>query len=310
MFENKWGLRLIALAFAILFFLSVNNVFGNVFNADKFSQNSTETIHDVPVEVKYNQHALYVSGAPEKVDVELSGTRSQVLKADKNEDVKAVLDLRNEKAGKHTTSLQLQGLSDDIDYEIKPKEVTVDLQEKVTKKMKVEPDVSESNVGNDNKISEQSVSPDHVKVTGGQEQIDKIAYLKATYKNTSPITNDTDDVATITAFDSNLNKVDVSIEPKTVNLKVSLEPYSKKVKVKPKLVGKVDKDRKLDHVKLDDEEVELYGSKEDLKDIEEIPAEIDLDGVSEDTEKTVELKLPKGIKKVDPNQTKAKIVLK
>ena len=36
------------------FYLSVNNVFGNIFSNDNLSQNSSKTIEDVPVEIIYN----------------------------------------------------------------------------------------------------------------------------------------------------------------------------------------------------------------------------------------------------------------
>ncbi|RIM67149.1 YbbR-like domain-containing protein, partial [Staphylococcus arlettae] len=179
MLESKWGLRLIALALAVFFFLSANNVFGNMFNADKFSQKTTETLQDVPVEVKYNSNKLYASKVPETVDVEISGPQSQILKAENGQNIKVTLDLNSEKSGRHTTQFKVHGLNKDIDYDVKPKEATVNLEEKVTKNLKVEPDVSSNDVDADYKVSEQSVSPDTVKVTGGQDQIDKIAYLKA-----------------------------------------------------------------------------------------------------------------------------------
>lgn len=72
MLESKWGLRLIALMLAVLFFLSANNMFGNIFDADNLSQKSSETIQDVPVQVKYNNKELYASEVPNKVDVEIS----------------------------------------------------------------------------------------------------------------------------------------------------------------------------------------------------------------------------------------------
>ena len=54
MLESKWGLRFVALILAVFFFLSVNNVFGNIFNTDDLSQKSSKTIQDVPVDVIYN----------------------------------------------------------------------------------------------------------------------------------------------------------------------------------------------------------------------------------------------------------------
>ena len=310
MLESKWGLRLIALVLALVFFLSVNNMFGNIFNADNLGQKSSETIQEVPVQVKYNNKSLYASEVPDKVDVEISGPQSQVLKAENGENIKAVLDLSGEKAGKHTTQFQVNGLNKDIDYSVKPKEATVNLEERVSKTLKVEPDVSNNDLDSDYKISEQSVSPETVKVTGGQDQIDKIAYLKATYKNKSKIAKNTTDVAKITAFDRNLNKIDVSIQPNEVNLSVKVEDYSKKVKVKTKAVGSLSNGRELDNINLEDQEVEIYDNKDDLEDIDEITANVNLDNISDTTEKNVKFKVPEDVTKVNPSGTTAKITVK
>ncbi|PTE41082.1 hypothetical protein BUY79_05035 [Staphylococcus equorum] len=310
MLESKWGLRLIALVLALIFFLSVNNMFGNIFNADNLGQKSSETIEDVPVQVKYDNTSLYASEVPNKVDVEISGPQSQVLKAENGESIKAVLDLSEEKAGKHTTQFQVNGLNKDIDYNVKPKETTINLEEKVSKTLKVEPDVSNNDLDPEHKVSEQSVSPETVKVTGGKNQIDKIAYLKATYKNKSKISKDTTDVAQITAFDRNLNKIDVMVQPNEVNLSVKVEDYSKKVKVKTKTVGSLSNGREVDNIELDNEEVEIYGNKEDLEDIDEITANIDLDDVASSTEKDITFEVPDKVTKVSPKETTATITVK
>lgn len=310
MLESKWGLRLIALALAVFFFLSANNVFGNMFNADKFSQKTTETLQDVPVEVKYNSNKLYASKVPETVDVEISGPQSQILKAENGQNIKVTLDLNSEKSGRHTTQFKVHGLNKDIDYDVKPKEATVNLEEKVTKNLKVEPDVSSNDVDADYKVSEQSVSPDTVKVTGGQDQIDKIAYLKATYKNNSKISKDTTDVAKITAFDRNLNKLDVSIQREEVNLSAKVEPYSKKVKIKTKTTGSLANGKEIDDIELSDKEVEVFGNRKELEDVDEIKGEIDLDNISETTDKSVQLDVPDEVSKVEPNDTTAKVIVK
>ncbi|WP_432724748.1 CdaR family protein [Staphylococcus equorum] len=310
MLESKWGLRLIALVLALIFFLSVNNMFGNIFNADNLGQKSSETIEDVPVQVKYDNTSLYASEVPNKVDVEISGPQSQVLKAENGESIKAVLDLSEEKAGKHTTQFEVNGLNKDIDYNVKPKETTINLEEKVSKTLKVEPDVSNNDLDSEYKVSEQSVSPETVKVTGGKNQIDKIAYLKATYKNKSKISKDTTDVAQITAFDRNLNKIDVMVQPNEVNLSVKVEDYSKKVKVKTKTVGSLSNGREVDNIELDNEEVEIYGNKEDLEDIDVITANIDLDDVASSTEKDITFEVPDKVTKVSPKDTTATITVK
>ena len=171
--------------------------------------------------------------------------------------------------------------------------------------MHVQPDVSQSDIDNNYKVSKQKISPETVKVTGGEQQLKKIAYLKATFKNSSKITKDTNDVAEVNAFDKELNKLNVSINPNEVNLKVSVAPFSKKVKVHTKTTGKLDNDKELDNVKLNDKEVQIYGSRDDLQSINEITAEVDLDGISDSTEKTVKFDLPKNVTKVDPKRNES-----
>ena len=61
MLESKWGLRFVALILAVFFFLSVNNVFGNIFNTDDLSQKSSKTIQDVTVDVIYNSKDLHLT---------------------------------------------------------------------------------------------------------------------------------------------------------------------------------------------------------------------------------------------------------
>ena len=55
-------------------------MFGNIFDADHFGQKSNDTLQEVPVQVKYDNKSLYASDVPDKVDVEISGPQSQVLK--------------------------------------------------------------------------------------------------------------------------------------------------------------------------------------------------------------------------------------
>jgi len=66
----------------------------------------------------------------------------------------------------------------------------------------------------------------------------------------------------------------------------------------------------LDNIKLNDKEVEIYGSRDDLQNINEVIAEVDLDKISESTQKTVSFDLPKNVTKIDPKKTKAYINVK
>lgn len=309
MLESKWGLRFVALLLAIFFFLSVNNVFGNIFNNDDLSQNSSKTIEDVPVQVIYNTKDLHVTHAPDTVNVTISGPQSKLLKIENADDIKVAVDLSKAKAGKYSEDYIVKGLGKDVNYNVKPKKAEVTLEEKETRTMHVQPDVGNNDIASAYKVTDEKVSPDTVKVTGGKNQLDDIAYLKATFRNASKIDEDTTDIADISAFDSQLNKLNVSIDPATAKLSVKVQPFTKKAKVKIKKVGELPNNRELEDITLDDDEVVLYGNREDLQDISEIEAEVNLDNIKENTTKTVKFNLPEHVSKIEPKETQAEITI-
>ena len=68
--------------------------------------------------------------------------------------------------------------------------------------------------------------------------------------------------------------------------------------------------KELDSVKLEDKEVEIFGNRDELQNINEITAEVDIDGISESTEKQYHLTYLKDVTKVNPKETKAYINVK
>ncbi|MGX0517377.1 CdaR family protein [Staphylococcus hominis] len=310
MLESKWGLRFFALILAIFFYLSVNNVFGNIFNNDNLSQNSSKTIEDVPVEILYNTKNLHVTKSPDTVDVTISGPQSKLLKIESSDDIKVTVNLSNAKSGNYKEDYIVKGLSNDISYNVKPKHAYITLEDKDTKTMHVQPDIAQNNINSNYKVSEAFLNKNTVQVTGGKKQLDKIAYLKATFKNATNISENTTDEAEITAFDKQLNKLNVQIKPNNIKMSVKLEPYSKKVKIKTVKKGSLPDDESLDSIKLNENEVEIYGNKDDLKDINDIEADVNLDDITESTDKTLQLKIPKQVKKSEFNEVTAHVNLK
>ena len=69
------------------------------------------------------------------MDIEISGPQSQVLKAENGENIKAVLDLSGEKL-ENIPQFKVNGLNKDVDYTVKPKETTVNLEEKLLRNLK------------------------------------------------------------------------------------------------------------------------------------------------------------------------------
>ncbi|WP_390575580.1 CdaR family protein, partial [Staphylococcus pseudintermedius] len=60
-------------------------------------------------------------------------------------------------------------------------------------------------------------------------------------------------------------------------------------------------------IDLESDAIEIFGNRHDLEKINEISGEIDVKGVSSDTEREVKLDLPKNVTKTSPEKLKAKI---
>ncbi|MBA1397077.1 CdaR family protein [Mammaliicoccus sciuri] len=306
MLESKWGLRFVALILALLMFLSVNNVFGSLFSENTL-KSSDHVIEDVPVDTIYNTKELYLSGAPKTVDVKVSGPQSTILQAEKLLNFKVELDLKNKSVGQYKENFKIKGLSDELKATVVPKSANVTLQDKVSKKYPIEAEINQNRIASGYELVGETVNPSQVTITGGQEELNKIAYVKATLDETKQLTDDTTEKAGISVLDSNLNKLDVQIRPDTVNVNIKVARSSKTVTLNPVTKGSASKNINIDDITLDKNEVKIYGSRNVLDGIGSIDVPVDISNVDGDTTKKVNLSLPDGVDEAEFKNVEAKI---
>ncbi|QPW15381.1 hypothetical protein I7830_03540 [Mammaliicoccus sciuri] len=306
MLESKWGLRFVALILALLMFLSVNNVFGSLFSENAL-KSSDHVIEDVPVDTIYNTKELYLSGAPKTVDVKVSGPQSTILQAEKLLNFKVELDLKNKSVGQYKENFKIKGLSDELKATVVPKSANVTLQDKVSKKYPIEAEINQNRIASGYELLGETVNPSQVTITGGQEELNKIAYVKATLDETKQLTDDTTEKAGISVLDSNLNKLDVQIRPDTVNVNIKVARSSKTVTLNPVTKGSASKNINIDDITLDKTEVKIYGSRNVLDGIGSIDVPVDISNVDGDTSKKVSLSLPDGVDEAEFKNVEAKI---
>ncbi|WP_312684027.1 CdaR family protein [Mammaliicoccus sciuri] len=306
MLESKWGLRFVALILALLMFLSVNNVFGSLFSENAL-KSSDHVIEDVPVDTIYNTKELYLSGAPKTVDVKVSGPQSTILQAEKLLNFKVELDLKNKSVGQYKENFKIKGLSDELKATVVPKSANVTLQDKVSKKYPIEAEINQNRIASGYELVGETVNPSQVTITSGQEELNKIAYVKATLDETKQLTDDTTEKAGISVLDSNLNKLDVQIRPDTVNVNIKVARSSKTVTLNPVTKGSASKNINIVDITLDKTEVKIYGSRNVLDGIGSIDVPVDISNVDGDTSKKVSLSLPDGVDEAEFKNVEAKI---
>lgn len=306
MLENKWGLRFVAFVLALFLFLSVNDVFA-LLGDNKFNQKEQTVIEDVPVKIVYDDKNLYLTGAPKTVNVRVSGPQSIVKKTESMMDFTVTLDLSSSKVGEYKKKFKVKGISDKLNYEVIPKFSNITLSEKIKETRQVEAEVSKSRIATGYELTGREVDPSQVTITGGEDEINKIAYVKATLQDNTKLSKTTSEEAEVNVFDSNLNKLDVSVKPAKVKVNIKIAPTSKTVAISVKKSGKLPSNLKLNSLELSESEVELFGKRSVLDGIGSLAIEVDLSKVTKDTVVKENIPLPKDVSSANPKQVEIMI---
>ncbi|EFR87062.1 YbbR [Listeria marthii FSL S4-120] len=305
--NNKWSIRIIALILAAILFTSVNANNNNATSFSTTASSDSEVIENVPVKVYYDKTNLYISGIPETVTVTLSGPRSIVQSAKAQQDFTVYADLKNASIGTQEVKLQVKDVSDRLKVKVNPATVTVNVQEKVTKKFSVDVELSKSVVADGYQAGTPIIDPKKVSITGAKDTIEQIAYVKATLENDGKHKSEFTDKATVSVFDSNLNKLDVEVNPQEVEVTVPVEKVGKSVPVKIKQEGTPENDIEISSMTPDKSEVVVVGDDAVLEKIKEIEIPIDVSKIKADTVKEVTVPVPTGAKSVQPTTIEVKI---
>lgn len=293
--NNRWSLRIIALLLAAVLFISVSTG-DNVRDKRIFQTRAakdSEVVTNVPVQVYYDKTNLSVSGIPETVKVTISGPRSIVKSAKAQQEFTVYADLRNAHVGSNTVTLHTRNLSSRLKATIHPKQVKVNVQERVTKKFSVGTEIGKVNLADGYSASEITTDPKQVTISGAKETIDKIAYVKATLNNKKKYKSNFKEEATVTAFDSKLNKLDVSISPQKVTISGKVKKVGKTVPIELKQTGTVTSGLSITDLTTDTLEVVVLGSDKVLSKISKIEVPVSVSNITADTVKEVDVPVPK-----------------
>lgn len=311
MLGNKLGVSIVALLLALFMFVNANNVFENMnlFGDDSVSQEESEFVEGVPVEVLYDEESFYVSGVPQEVTIELGGANSNIKRLQATRNFEVVLDLRNREPGEHEVFFTVNGLPENVSVTVQPETANVTIQNLVTQTFEVQAEVSEGRIGSSYLLDSVNVEPSTVTVSGGESTMNRIQYVRAMMSDTSSITDERVEEAEVSAFDAQYNKLDVMIEPSTVRIEIDVNELSKEVPVYQETTGEVEDGNRLSEVELNHDTIEIYGDRETLNSISSVTAEVDVGGMSSSGKRDVRLDLPENVTKSEPAVLEADVTI-
>jgi|SRR5690625_4493451 len=301
-FQSKWFIRIISLIFALSLYAFVTVETDTAQDESRISQDSgsateLQVLDEVPVDIQIDSEKYVVSGVPEYVTVSLEGKTGLLTPVAMQRNFSVYADLSELEAGEHTVSLEYDNIPEDILVYIEPETVDVVIEERAVKEMEVEVDfVNSAQFPVGYELEEVTVSPETVNLTSSNTVIDQVAMVKV-FLDVGGLTESIKNRALpVNVYDSQGNDLNVNVDPETVNVSVEVERPSKSVKIKLKTTGKLPGDLELESIKPVDEEIEIFGEKDVLAEINDIKTEvIDLSEIESSGKINVKLDLPSSV---------------
>lgn len=294
MMDNPWFLRITALLLAMLLFLTIKSGEENT-NAGA-SGNSRDIIRDVPVEVFYDDNNLIVTGVPKTVDLTISGPSALVRSAKQLRDFSVFVDLRQLDMGEHANvKVQVENVSDKLEVSLDPGYIVVNIEERISQKFDVEPEMNNRLLAENFVITGMSSDPKTVVVTGPKSVIESIAFVKATVTGEPGIDKTFTKEANVSVLDSNLRKLSVAIEPQQINVKVEVEEYSREIPITLKRKGEPMEGVTINNLTPFSSSVRVFGSKASIDELEEIIVEVDVSKLEDSETLTIKIPVPDGV---------------
>lgn len=275
LFDSPWVLRITALALSVLLFFYVQSLI-----TDKNQSNTTtqaDILTNVPLEVYYDDDNLIVSGLPETVDVKIEGPMQVVLQTKILKDYKVFVDLNSLFIGEHSVTIQTENFSEKLNVSVDPGTLKILIEELVTQEFKVEPEINSRQIAEDFVLDGTTASPSRVLISGAKSIIDSINYVKASVKMDDSIRESFEQESNVIVLNKDLSKLDVSIDPQKVKVRVNVKAYTKEIPLQLETIGELNENITLNSLTLAQEKITVTGAKSIVDALTDIKVQINLE---------------------------------
>lgn len=304
----------LSLAFAVIVFFLVDS------KVISLVETEAEVLTNQPVNVLYNKEAYVVEGLVDTVDIILTGRKSDLYLAKQLGEHEVLLDLTDYEASPEAYKVKLtyNQTIDSLDYKIDPSTVTVTIKNKVSSLAGVTYDLlNENKLNSKLSVGEVTLSKSEVVVKGSQDNLDKIATVKALIDlNNEDLTDagsyDIDNVLLVAYDEKGKMMSNIDIVPSTITATIDLNTYSTSVPIAVKTKGELATGKAISSITINGSNsysVDVYGEQSVIDTIKNVPVSIDINGLGSNDSKTYNVTLPKpsGVRYM--STTNAKIVV-
>ncbi|MGM8365702.1 CdaR family protein [Virgibacillus sp. W0181] len=284
-FKSKWFVRVLSLAFAISLYVYVSIEVDTGTENSRFPGVSQEsqTLDNVPLEIKIDSDRYVVSGVPEFVTVTLEGPNSVLTPTARQQNFTVFAPLEGLEEGEHTVEIEYSNISNDLSVYIEPKTIDVVIEERSSKEFPINIDlINEDQLPVGYELGEPTLKPDTVTIISSKNIIDQIAMVKV-FVDVSGLTESINNrELPINIYDGQGNELNVRVEPENAVLSLSVDNPSKQVPLEVSTENELPEGLELASIEAEMEEIEIFSTSEVLKGLESVSTKaIDLSKVEE-----------------------------
>ena len=275
--SNRMSVMLLSLIMAIALIVSISG--GDILT----SPTSGTTLENVPIKIEGLDDAYELSGVPESVQVGLIGPSLDIYTARISKDYQVYIDLKGLSRGEHTVSLNTRNFPDTLTVMLVPDTLKIKLLPKVSATFDLGYRfINEDQMDQKYSVSVKDMAISSVNIRASQETLNRIVKVEACI-DVSEKTEDFSQDAVIKAYDTNNKVIDVEIAPTTVHVSCDVDSYSKTVPVKVNFVGDLPEGYQISKYTLSQDDVRIYGAKENIDKITSVMVDINVDRLKQST---------------------------
>jgi len=303
--ENETLMKLLSLVGAIVLVLSTHYIPDDVFQI-----RHSETIENYELTVLQNpNHILVDSAIPNSVTAVLTGETNHVRVAYVQRHFELVVDLRPLAPGTHTVPVEIRNISGRVDVILSPSNFTVHIAELEEIVFPVEPLLVNSlSLPEEWVLSEPRLSLDEVQIRGAGTVLANIASVQAAIDVNTIVEGTTEFEVPITAFDSQMNPLNVEIVPDRLTVAVDVFQHSQLIPFTYQIRGNPPPGSSISEIQFDPSEVEMFADPEIFEELTEYVIQIDLSQLNSNGEVLAHISTPEGVQHLRDNQITVRVI--
>ena len=167
-------LLFVSLFLAIIIFIVIDQ------RIISFTDNTAEVLKDRKIKVIYNEEKYVVEGLPDKVDITLIGSKTDLYIAKQSASDYVTVDLSGLKPGTHKVNVEYNQNNSSIDYTVNPSTITVIIHEKVSETRTLSVDLlNKDSLDSKLVVDKTDYDTDKIVVKGSEAQLKRVVAVKA-----------------------------------------------------------------------------------------------------------------------------------